>query len=103
MNEFLTDDFNRTGRAGILIDIGNGKERGASRAINLDHNNSDRNSDIKGNSNITRGLRFSNISSRDNPRFSSQDNNVRRKYSNHRDQRKDSGSATTTLSASRKT
>jgi hypothetical protein len=43
MNGFLTNDFNRTGRAGIMIDIGKGKELGASRAINLDHNNRDRN------------------------------------------------------------
>ena len=43
MNGFLTNDFNRTGRAGIIIDIGKGKEPGASRAINLDRNNRDRN------------------------------------------------------------
>ena len=43
MNGFLTHDFNRTGRAGIMIDIGKGKELGASGAINLDHNNRDRN------------------------------------------------------------
>jgi hypothetical protein len=43
MNRFITSIFNRTGRRGIIIDIGKGKERGASRAINLDHNNRDRN------------------------------------------------------------
>jgi hypothetical protein len=43
MNGFPTNDFNRTGRAGIMIDIGKGRELGASRAINLDHNNRDRN------------------------------------------------------------
>ena len=43
MNGFLTNDFNRTGRAGKMIDIGKGKELGASRAINLDRNNRDRN------------------------------------------------------------
>jgi hypothetical protein len=43
MNGFLTNDFKRTGRAGIIIDIGKGKELGASRDINLDHNNRDRN------------------------------------------------------------
>jgi len=43
MNGSLTDDFNRTGRAGIMIDIGKGNEVGVSRAIDLDHNNSDRN------------------------------------------------------------
>ena len=43
MNGFLTNDFNRTGRAGKIIDIGKGKERGASRTINLDRNHRDRN------------------------------------------------------------
>ena len=43
MNGFLTNDFNRTGRAGKMIDIGKDEELGASRAINLDHNNRDRN------------------------------------------------------------
>jgi hypothetical protein len=64
MNGFLTNDVDRTGRGGIIIDIGKGKEPGASRAINLDHNNRDRNSDIKGKSNTNRGLRFSDISNR---------------------------------------
>jgi hypothetical protein len=43
MNGFLTYDFKRTGRAGKIIDIGKGTEPGASRAINLDRNNRDRN------------------------------------------------------------
>ena len=43
MNGFLTHGFNRTGRAGIMIDIGKGRELGASRTINLDHNNRSRN------------------------------------------------------------
>jgi hypothetical protein len=43
MNGFLASDFNRTGRAGKMIDIGNGKELGVSRAINLDHSNRYRN------------------------------------------------------------
>jgi hypothetical protein len=43
MNGFLTDDFDRTGRAGMIIDIGKGKEPGASRAINLDCTKRDRN------------------------------------------------------------
>ena len=42
MNGFLTSDFSRTGRAGILINIGKSKELGASRTINLDRNNRDR-------------------------------------------------------------
>ncbi len=42
MNGFLTNDFNRTGRAGKIIDIGKGKEPGAFRTINLDRNNRDR-------------------------------------------------------------
>jgi hypothetical protein len=43
MNGFLTDNVDRTGRAGMIIDIGKGEEPGASRAINLDRNNRDRN------------------------------------------------------------
>ena len=43
MNGFLTNDFNRIGRAGKIIDVGKGKELGVFRAINLDHNNRDRN------------------------------------------------------------
>jgi hypothetical protein len=43
MNGFLTNDFNRTGRAGIIIDVGKGKELGVSRIIKPDHNNRDRN------------------------------------------------------------
>ena len=42
MNGFLTNDFNRTGRVGILIDIGKGRKPGMSRAINLDPNLRDR-------------------------------------------------------------
>ena len=42
MNAFLTEDFNKIGRAGIMIDVGKGEELGASRSINLDHNNRDR-------------------------------------------------------------
>ena len=51
MKGFLTDDFNRTGRAGKVIDIGKGGELGVSRIIYLDHNNTDRNYDNKGSSN----------------------------------------------------
>jgi len=93
-----------------MIDIGNGEELGASRTINLDHNHRDRNSDNKGNSNINRDLRSSNISNRDNSnrdnsnkdklrrestgrrdnlRFSSQDHNLRRKVSGHRNKSED--------------
>jgi hypothetical protein len=106
MNGFLTDDFIRTGRAGMIIVIGKGEGLGASTIINLDRNNRDRNSDIKGNSNINRGLRFSNISNRYNgnknpPRFgnpkvnnkdnlrlsshNSNSNNINRRFSNPRD------------------
>jgi len=42
MNELLTNNSSRTGRAGIMIDIGKGKEAGASRAINLGRHNKDR-------------------------------------------------------------
>jgi hypothetical protein len=43
MNGFLTNNFDRTGRAGKMIDVGKGKELGASRTINLDRNHRDRN------------------------------------------------------------
>ena len=43
MNGFLTHDFNGTGRAGKIIDVGKSKEPGASRVINLDRNNRYRN------------------------------------------------------------
>jgi hypothetical protein len=39
MNGFLTGDFNRTGRAGTIIDTGEEKEPGVSRAIEIDHQN----------------------------------------------------------------
>jgi hypothetical protein len=42
MSGSLTNGFNRTGRAGIMIDIGKGKEPGASRAISLGRRNRDR-------------------------------------------------------------
>ena len=66
MNGFLTGDFKRTGRAGTIIDTGEEKEPGVSRAIEIDrHSNRDRNLDIEESRNITRGLRFRNISSGD--------------------------------------
>ena len=43
MNGFLPDNFNRTGGAGKIIDIGKGTGTGASRAINPDRTNRDRN------------------------------------------------------------
>jgi hypothetical protein len=43
MNGFLTNDFNETGRIGIVIDTGKDKEPGASRVINPGHNHRDRN------------------------------------------------------------
>jgi hypothetical protein len=43
MNGFLTDSLHRTGRAGIMIDIGKGEELGVSRAINVDRSTRDRN------------------------------------------------------------
>ena len=43
MNEFLTDDLNRTGRVGMTIDIGNGKEPGVCRTIDRDRSRRDRN------------------------------------------------------------
>jgi hypothetical protein len=67
MNGFLTNDLNRDGRAGKIIDVGKGEELGgASITINLDQNTRDRNLDNNGNSNITRGLRFNDMSNGDN-------------------------------------
>ena len=43
INGFLITGFDRTGKAGTMIDIGKGGERGASRTINHDRNNRDRN------------------------------------------------------------
>jgi len=43
MTGFLANEFNRTGRAGKIVDIGKSKELGASKAINLDRNNRHRN------------------------------------------------------------
>jgi hypothetical protein len=44
MNGFLTNDLNRDGRAGKIIDVGKGEELGgASITINLDQNTRDRN------------------------------------------------------------
>ena len=42
MNGLITNASNTAGGAGIMIDIGKGKETGASRAITLDCNNRDR-------------------------------------------------------------
>jgi hypothetical protein len=42
MSGFLTGGSNRTGGAGIITDIGKDEEHGASRAINLHSNNTDR-------------------------------------------------------------
>jgi hypothetical protein len=42
MNGFLTNDFNRTGGVGKIIDTGKGKEHGVCRVIKLDRNNRDR-------------------------------------------------------------
>ncbi len=81
MNGYLTNDFNKTGRAGIMIDIGKGKGLGASRVINLHHNNRDRNLGNKDNSNINRGQRYSDIGNRDrsnNLRLSSLNDSSRR-------------------------
>ena len=83
MNGFLTNNFNGTGRAGKMIDVGKGKELGASRTINLDHNNRYGNKDNKGNSNISRDLMFRN---KGDLRFNSQDNSLG--FSRHKGNRK---------------
>jgi hypothetical protein len=64
MNVFLTEGFNRTGRVGTPGNTGRGRETGAYRTIDLARNNRDRKYNTKGNSNITRGLRSSEISNR---------------------------------------
>jgi hypothetical protein len=43
MSESPSEDFNRTGGAGIIIDIGKDKGLGAFRAISLGRNRRDRN------------------------------------------------------------
>src|SRR5512137_2245722 len=43
MNGSLTNNFNRTGRAGTITDIGKSKHIGACRAINPDRNSRGRN------------------------------------------------------------
>ena len=43
INGFLTDNFNGTGIAGMITDIGKGKEPGMSKSITLDRKNKDRN------------------------------------------------------------
>jgi hypothetical protein len=95
----------------MIIDTGKGEGPGASRAINPDHNPRDRNWDIKGNTSINRGLRFSTISNKDNsnkdnhrfrnlkgnhkedPRLNNHNsNNINRRFSNPRDSRNPSNS-----------
>ena len=66
MRAFLTTNSNRTGRNGIMTDIGKGMEPGAYRAINHDQNSRGRKSDTKGNRSTNAGLRFSDTSNRDN-------------------------------------
>src|SRR5512139_4092270 len=65
MNGFLTTGFNRTGGAGIPIDTGKGKELGASRTIDLDQRERERNLDTRGKWNIIRGLRSRGMSNKD--------------------------------------
>jgi hypothetical protein len=77
MKGLISGGFDGTGRTGRTINIGKGNKRGASRAIDLDRSNRDRNSDDRENGNIGKGLRFSDIisrdsSSKDDPRFNSQ-------------------------------
>jgi hypothetical protein len=90
----LPHDFKRTGRHGIMTDIGKGKEPGASRVITPEHNLRGRNWDIKDNRSISTGLRYSSISNRyasskNNIRLSSRDNSPRRKLVSSKSTRKD--------------
>jgi hypothetical protein len=43
MNGFLTNDFDMTGRSGIIIDIGKKKKTGMSKATNLNPISSEKN------------------------------------------------------------
>ena len=43
INGFPSGEFNKTGGAGIVVDIGKGEVVGASRTINPHHNNRDSN------------------------------------------------------------
>jgi len=75
MNGFPTGNFSITGRAGMIIDIGKGRKPGASITINLDRNDKDRNSVIKGTINIVRDPRFSIISnSYESKKYNNKDN-----------------------------
>jgi hypothetical protein len=76
MSGFPTDGFIRTGKVGIIIDIGRNKELGASRAINLDTNNRDRNWDIKGKSTINTGLMSSDTRNHNNSIFNLRDSTI---------------------------
>ena len=62
MHPFRINNFNRTGRAGIVRNIGPNKGRGASRATSHARNNSARHSNSSGNTSISSGPRSSNIS-----------------------------------------
>ncbi len=61
MNGFPMNECNGIGRAGELIGIGKDRRPGTSTTINLGRNNKKRSYDSKGNGNINRGQRFSNL------------------------------------------
>jgi methionine-rich copper-binding protein CopC len=95
INGFLTNNFNRTGRVGNLIDIGKSKELGASRAINPNRNSNTGNHrgtfsslTVSNQNNPRRKLHSLKVNNQGNPRgmFSSltlsNQNNLRRKFSN---------------------
>jgi hypothetical protein len=72
MSGFLISDFNRTGRAGKITDVGKrGELPGASKTMNLGQSTSGGNSGSNGSSNITRGLKFSDINKKESARFRS--------------------------------
>jgi hypothetical protein len=74
MNEFLTNNSNRTGKAGILTSIGQNKNLTVFRIINLEM--------YKGN--LSRGF------NKDNHReFNSRKDNLSRGFSNRKDKSKD--------------
>ena len=84
MNGFRTSNFARTGRAGKRITIGKGNGPGASRAISLVRNTSDRNSDSNGKPTISRGLKFGNISNPKHKALTANSHNSRRGTNHNR-------------------
>jgi len=84
MNGFLIRDSSRTGRVGMRIATGQRRRPGASRAIRPGRSSRDRPSGSKGSSNINRGRRFNNTSSRDSHRLGRPRDRLSRGFSNRK-------------------